>query len=280
MNGLYAWMAERERIRRVRAAGHPAPWTEDPILANFYFTNVMREYDRVSQFVYREIVSRYLANPNLPLLVGLARHLNHPDPLVHLIKVGAMPLHGTREELEVTRDALERYESRGGRVWTGAYMITATHMRNGAYRSKIDAVVCGTVGEMVDLRLPLTSMQEFTETLATRRCWGGFMAYEVACDLRWARGWLDAAPDTRTWANPGPGALRGLRLLLGLERDPSRADAIELMQMLLHGAAEHVDWGFDWPRPLEMRDIEHSLCEYGKYEVIRAGGKAKRRYPQ
>jgi hypothetical protein len=124
----------------------------------------------------------------------------------------------------------------------------------------------------------MTSIQEFTEAVDEVHGWGGFMAYEVACDLRWARGWLDTAPDIYTWANPGPGATRGLVDLFGLERKPNRAAAIGMMRAL-HEQAEAHPWEVMWPRRLEMRDIEHSLCEFNKYTKLSNGGRGKRRYP-
>jgi alpha-glutamyl/putrescinyl thymine pyrophosphorylase clade 1 len=38
-----------------RLAGGPAPWTSDPILRTFRFTNCFRVLDRVSQYLIREV---------------------------------------------------------------------------------------------------------------------------------------------------------------------------------------------------------------------------------
>ena len=46
---LLYWMAERERIRLRPQAGQPAPWSNDPILRDWSFTNVRREDDRVTR---------------------------------------------------------------------------------------------------------------------------------------------------------------------------------------------------------------------------------------
>jgi 5-hmdU DNA kinase, helical domain len=48
---LFNFIAERERIRCRRAAGEPPPWTADPILREWSFTNVRREDDRVTRWV-------------------------------------------------------------------------------------------------------------------------------------------------------------------------------------------------------------------------------------
>jgi hypothetical protein len=278
---LFHWMAERERIRQAREAGAPGPWTDDPAMRDFYYTNEMREHDTVSRFIQSTITGWYSDNSALPMMLGLARHLNRPEPITYLLDVGAWPEEATPQALRRAARHLEVFEQQGGRVWTGAYVVNATEMGNypDRFRGKIDCVVNGTVGNMLKVGWPMTSIEAFTTSLARARIWGGFMAYEVACDLRWAPGWLDRAPDIYTWANPGPGALKGLRLLYGLERDPSRPEAIEMMRTLL-AEAEVLNWPVTWVRQLEMRDIEHSLCEFSKYVTIASGGRAKRRYPQ
>ena len=42
------WINERHAIYQKRAKGQPAPWTDDPILRDYKFTNPFRENDRVT----------------------------------------------------------------------------------------------------------------------------------------------------------------------------------------------------------------------------------------
>jgi hypothetical protein len=137
---------------------------------------------------------------------------------------------------------------------------------------------------------------------------GPFMAYEALTDLRHTC-YFRQAEDIHSWANPGPGAFRGLRRLLNLpvekRQDKSvpggKKAAIAMMRQLLRNANAHlqlatprqmetyvvspVTFGKKYgkkgilPR-LEMRDIEHSLCEFDKYERARTGvgGKMKRKF--
>lgn len=105
------------------------------------------------------------------------------------------------------------------------------------------------------------------------------MAYEVVTDFRWTR-YLRGALDIMTWANAGPGALRGLNRLAGRRLTARVRDPVGEMRALLAIAngpnsplGEHV------PRPLEMRDIEHSLCETDKHLRVQLGeGKPRGRF--
>jgi alpha-glutamyl/putrescinyl thymine pyrophosphorylase clade 1 len=48
---LFDFILEREAIRCRRAAGEAPPWTNNPILSTWSFTNVRREDDRVTRWV-------------------------------------------------------------------------------------------------------------------------------------------------------------------------------------------------------------------------------------
>lgn len=113
---------------------------------------------------------------------------------------------------------------------------------------------------------------------------GPFHSYEITTDLRHTS-LLRGAPDITTWANPGPGARRGANRVMGRDKSDhtvSRIGLIDEMREILAYSRE-----FDlWPgrdlrgrasyrevdRPVwEMRDVEHTLCEFDKYERVRLG---------
>ena len=47
--------AERQSIYEKRLRGEPQPWTNDPILSQYKFTNPFRASDRVSQYLIRHV---------------------------------------------------------------------------------------------------------------------------------------------------------------------------------------------------------------------------------
>ena len=97
----------------------------------------------------------------------------------------------------------------------------------------------------------------------------GFMAYEVVTDLRYTK-YLEDADDIMTWANAGPGAKRGLNRIHGrpLEQTIKPNQLTSEMLELLDLASTYA--GSFLPT-LEMREIEHCLWEYDKYERVRLG---------
>lgn len=152
--------------------------------------------------------------------------------------------------------------------------------------------------------LPALTLQASWEYLIQFPAIGPFMAYEIVTDLRHTC-ILRNAPDILTWANAGPGAMRGLNRIFG--RDINFASPAhnwqQEMQMLLVFCSDHLlskpisttnlsllslpanfvsDGQSDaikshvppiFPLPkghpaFELREVESSLCEFDKYQRI------------
>jgi hypothetical protein len=101
------------------------------------------------------------------------------------------------------------------------------------------------------------------------------------CDLRHTR-LLHDAKDKMSWANPGPGAMRGIhRLLSGsYEWEGERPDYVRAMRALLRMAPRKLSAAVKkCGTPFEMREIEHSLCEFDKYmRIKRKEGKTRSKF--
>ena len=81
----------------------------------------------------------------------------------------------------------------------------------------------------------------------------GFMAYEVVTDLRHTK-WLKNAKDIMTWANPGPGAQRGLNRIheRELNKTIKKQQLNTEMKHLLDISEPYLQGHME---PIEMRDI-------------------------
>lgn len=100
---------------------------------------------------------------------------------------------------------------------------------------------------------------------------GKFHAYEIVTDLRHTP-LLRRASDVKTWANPGPGARRGLNRVFGRDL----GDRVPLDQMMremriiLDESQNPHNWSNKWPE-WEMREVEHTLCEFDKWRRTHDG---------
>ena len=101
---------------------------------------------------------------------------------------------------------------------------------------------------------------------------GPFMAYEVVTDLRHTY-LLKNANDIVTWANAGPGAMRGLNRLTGRELGFCKRshDWNKEMNVLYKTVIQRLNKWILINRSYEMREIEGGLCEFDKYSRIAKG---------
>lgn len=312
INDIAAFMKARHDIYLDRKAGKPGPWTADPVLRDGRFCNIFRELDTVTIWIDQNIRQPYADHPHLWFMLAIARYINWPDTLRYLMdeaEPGTWPDGEDFEPAKLTK-ALEDYAAAGNKVYTGAYMIRAESDPSKEWYSwtkhrYIAEIVLGrlwedreewqrmletTPGVLRSFNRLETVWEKFQQPRYIG--WGPFMAYEVVTDLRHTR-YLRNAPDIYTWANAGPGAIRGLNRLYGRDLaakprpEQTNAEMIELMQELNALDARGFNETFGPPQlgsphvgpRFEARDIEHTLCEFDKYERVRLNeGKMRSKY--
>jgi hypothetical protein len=286
INGFFSTARERYSILLRRRAGAPWPWTEDPVFLRWRFCNVHREDDRTTRWFAREVRGPLAANPRAVYRATVAfRWYNR-------IETGSLLRPWLLADEWPLRKVLNRLKRNSPPYVTGAYIVQGLRgykKAEGVARA-IDEF--RRTGPRIDDITAEGTLQAAHWLIASRvRAQGTFTAYEVVTDLRHTCA-LCEAPDIFGWCYVGPGARRGLsRLLFGhpdglgnpsSDRFTVSAYELGLCQDLLALARIESYWPAEWPA-WEMREVEHWLCEYDKYErgaAILAGrpGSMKRRY--
>jgi hypothetical protein len=264
---FFAYMNERHIIYLRRQNGVAYPWTSDAILTEYSFCNVYRELDKVTEWIRVNWREPYADHPNLPFAMAMARQINWPDTLEEL----GFPEHWNPERLKAI---MQGRKDRKEKVYTGAYMLTGT-LGGTKVEQTIDKILTPLYEHPVQMKT--YSLEETWKGYLPRPGFSGFMAYEVVTDLRHTR-YLRTAEDIMTWANPGPGALRGLnRIHMRELKQTVKNDQLNFeMRQLLDYSSDYLEGHME---PIEMRDIEHCLCEFDKYERVRLGqGRPRAKY--
>lgn len=281
---FFAFARERHSIYLRRKAGVPRfDWTSDPILASHRFTNVYRELDKTTMWLRQHVRGPYKDDPRVLIAVVVFRWFNRIETGEAIFNQGRIGGGTAFTEFVKTwdttpmLDAVRAYCGKGPYV-TGAYII-----KSPAGVDKLVGVMrciqnfvdyCG--GNPIAIAERLASRQrtqrEVWEWVRKADHLGEFMAYEIVSDLRWTY-LLRDAPDILTWTNPGPGAIRGLNRMMNRPLT-SRAQAslfLPEMLTLLTLSRDEKYWPQgdpDWPA-WELREVEHTLCEFDKYERVR-----------
>jgi hypothetical protein len=223
---------------------------------------VFRELDKVTVWIRENWKEPYADHPNLPFAMAMARQINWPETLEEL----GFPEHWNPERIKaIMQGRMNRKE----KVYTGAYMLTGT-----LGGTKVEQTIDKILTPLYENPPPIhhNSLQNTWAEYLPYAGFSGFMAYEVVTDLRHTK-YLDKAEDIMTWANAGPGAKRGLNRIHGrpLEQSIKTDQLNEEMKDLLDISGEVANTLDPSVPDLEMREIEHCLCEYDKYERVRLG---------
>lgn len=317
VDAFFAYARERHATHLRRSSGRPrSEWTSDPILRQYRFCNIFRELDRTTIWYRENVRERFADKPELLLATVLFRWFNRIAAGEAIFQQcrsnfveNAVPGETAWDELIRTgstagiRDSMICWCGEGPYV-TGSYIIKTPDGK-----SKLDGVLWCVeqfmtaknvwihgAGNTFGWRPTAQELLEWRDTNPFRLqdvwAWlrqfpflGDFMAYEIVTDLRHTA-LLDRAPDIMTWANPGPGAMRGLNRIVGrrlqekIPKDLANKEMRALLQVSLNchywpnivSAGPHSVPGdlSDWPA-WEMREVEHTLCEFDKYERARLG---------
>ncbi len=292
----FFWLArERHSIYLKRRAGEPYPWTEDYYLSRWRFCCVFRELDKTTAWFRDHVREPLRARPEVLLATVVFRLLNRIEsgeavftqPSLMDTKRSAFEIFLETKDTDHLRWSIKNYVGARGPYVTGSYIIKTP---DGL--TKLDGVLqiiewflsghwlgqAKIARQRSETHTPM-SLEEMANWLESyHRFIGHFTAYEIVSDLRHTD-LLCRAPDIMTWANPGPGATRGLNYFHGreLSSHPPRQQMLEEMRELLALSQRDEYWPqYEYYPAWEMREVEHWLCEYFKIMRAKDGGQVPR----
>ena len=258
---FFAFCREREAVRCRRAAGEPAPWSEDEIFQKARFLNVFREDDRGSQALLRfaEPVAEQLER----LVHGLffARWCNRQSTLDALSA-------DLLESPEALISALESLPEPPWCNWT-AYPVEPVRWQGQRYsrwdsatdlfrriRPELTKTICAAGGDVIKATEAVNGLLHMDND---------FPIFMAVMDLAWFR------PDIIDPASPVPTGIGAAPFLDRLEAALGAKDHQETAQRMIELQASH------WPeakRAFQPIDIEYLACECRKYYSYVNGSKA------
>ncbi len=278
---FFKFARERYQVFLNKEAGLPKPWTQDEVLQSYRFCNVFREDDTTTKWIRENITPEAYGATFLGAMI-IARWFNRIETLELLWGTDYRDnLLDKWFTVDVWKNAMRERLNGVQPLVTGAYMI-----KTPPDLTKLEGLL-DCLGKILPDAERLqdefvedgVTLEEATERLMTYPYLGPFMAYEVVTDLRHTI--LSEASDIMTWANPGPGAIRGIGRVVNECPDTFRSNQKPLMlvhmRSLLKESRDPDNWPAEWPS-WEMREVEHWLCEYAKICNALEGKKLKRRY--
>ena len=263
----WRFAAERQAIYFRRLANPVGPWSNDPILNDFRFTNVYRISDRVSQYLVRE-VQYDPARPESPaevffrtLLFKLFNRIETWEVLER--QLGPMVWRTT--SLHSIVKVLDDEVLQGKTVYSAAYIMPPPSLGHERKHANHIALLNRMMEDhLADQLASARSLQAAYEMILAYPGIGPFLAFQYCIDLNYST-LMDFDEDDFVVA--GPGALDGIaKCFCGVQAKDSSA--------VIHWMAERQEDEFDrlglpfpglFGRRLKLIDCQNIFCEVAKY---------------
>ena len=268
----WRFATERQAIFFRRIFGKTYPWTRDPILAKYKFTNAYRASDRVSQFLIRNVIYRNDL-PRTPrevffriLLFKLFNKIATWELLER--SIGSLIF----EEYSFNRysNVLHRAMLSGSRIYSAAYIMPPGKIAFGRLKKHenhlllLERMMADSLPERLE---QTTSMQQGFEQLRAYPTIGDFLAYQFITDINYSEITNYCEMD---FVVPGPGARDGLRKCFTDYGGLNEPELIRLIADRQEQEFERLGLNFRnlWGRRLQLIDCQNLLCEIDKYARV------------
>ena len=261
--------AERQAIFFNRLENRPFPWTIDPILREFRFTNVYRASDRVSQYLIRNVIYRGNHSPENVFFRILLFKLFNKVETWELLESCFEELVYSSSFFYRTDRLLSAAILSGRRIYSAAYIMPS----GGDHYDRKHSAHLMLLKNMMRDDLPLKvadckTMRQCFDLLKSYPMIGDFLAYQYAIDINYSTLTNFSEMDLVV---PGPGARSGLRKCFA--DFGCRSEEATIQWVAERQAEEFVRLGLSfktlWGRPLQLIDCQNLFCEVDKYSRVR-----------
>ncbi len=270
-DSYWRFAAERQEIFHRRANGAPMPWTEDPILCEYRFTNVYRASDRVSQYLIRNVIYAGDQSPQEVFFrTMLFKIFNKIETWQLLVRHVGIPCSTSFDINEYSRVLSQAIDS-GTAIYSAAYIMPSgpKAFHQGRKHQFHLSLIAQLLREGLPERIEESqSLRATYELLLTYPSIGPFLAYQFTIDLNYSNV-LQA--DEMEFVVPGPGALDGISKCFAAASKFEPAKIIRMVTEQQDVEFERLDLNFRnlWGRPLQLIDCQNIFCEISKYARVR-----------
>lgn len=265
---LWRFAVERQRVFFQRFARSEPPWTSDPILQTYRFTNVYRAADRVSQYLIRNVI--YSADQRIEevffrtILFKLFNRISTWELLLaHFGEITSKTF-----SFETADRILQRALDHGLRIYSAAYIMPSGRWHKRKHQNHLYLLKKMMQDGLAARLAAVKTMADAFWMIRSYPMLGDFLSYQFVTDLNYS-----AATEfsEMEFVAPGPGALEGIRKcflsIAGL--DP--ADVVRLVtdRQELEFEARGIHFPTLFGRRLQLIDVQNLFCEIAKYSRVR-----------
>lgn len=269
-DSYWKFAAERQAVFHARIQGAKAPWTKDPILAEYKFTNAYRASDRVSQYLIQNVIYSGANDwPSTFLRILLFKIFNKIQTW-DLIVAKAGEITAQNFSPDQINLILNEALGQGASIYSGAYIMPTgprdiRHARKHTMHLKLLSEI---VREDLAHKLQTSNSMERAYTLLLGvPSFGPFLAFQFLIDANYSS-FLNFSE--MEFVMPGPGARDGIRKCFSDLGDYGEAEIIRWVadRQETEFSTRNLKFQSLWGRPLQLIDCQNLFCEIDKYARV------------
>jgi thymidylate kinase len=266
----WRFAAERQAIFFRRLGGAPPPWTNDPVLLEYKFTNSYRASDRVSQYLMRHVIYEGKQSAEeIFFRIVLFKFFNRIETW-ELLRNELGTISFAEYSFERYDAILNRALSEKSPIYSAAYIMPSggsSQVSNKKHQMHLRLLEQMMRNELPARLADASSMRKAFELLRSYPTIGDFLAYQYVTDLNYST--LINFSEME-FVVPGPGARDGIRKCFSDLGGLNESEIIKVVADRQQGEFDHLGLEFQslWGRPLQLIDCQNVFCEVDKYARI------------
>jgi thymidylate kinase len=267
----WRFASERQAVFFRRKSGGPPPWTDDPILSEYKFTNAYRASDRVSQYLIREVIYQGDPAPQEVFFRTILFKLFNKIETWQLLQQAFCTIQYKQYCFEKYDRVLSTAINAGKTIYSAAYIMPSGSRALGTTRKHRAHLYLlqRMMEDDVAFRLAdAKTMRAAFDLLRSYPMLGDFLAYQYVTDLNYS---TLTNFDEMEFVVPGPGARSGIAKCMASRGGLDETDIIKLVTDRQQEEFRRLGLQFQplWDRPLQLIDCQNLFCEVDKYARIR-----------
>ena len=267
----WRFAVERQEMFFHRVEGCSAPWTSDPILARYRFTNAYRASDRVSQHLIRRVIYEGVQSSEEIFFRTILFKIFNRIETWQLLKEAVGEVAYGSYSFDTYDHVLTQALAAGRAIYSAAYIMPSAgrvfgHSRK--HRNHLKLIERMIADEAPQRIADANTMQDAFSTLRSYPSIGDFLAYQFVIDLNYSEVINFSEMD---FVVPGPGALDGIRKCFSDLGGLTEADLIRVVTERQEAEFERLGLRFRnlWGRRLQLVDCQNLFCEVSKYARLK-----------
>jgi 5-hmdU DNA kinase-like protein len=264
----WRFAAARQEIFMRRVGGEQPPWTADPVLAMYRFTNVYRASDRVTQYLIRNVLyDGAQTAEEIVFRALLFKFFNRIETWETLLREIGSPSWKSYDFDRYAR-VLDAMLARGEPLYSAAYIMPSPSFGDARkHRNHLCLLEHMMRGRAPCRIATASSLRHIFDILRSFPSIGNFLGFQFSIDLNYSS-LVDFSE--LDFVVPGPGARDGIRKCFSSSGGLADSDII---RVVTESADEHfrrLGLAFTtlWGRPLHPVDCQNLFCEVSKYARV------------